>query len=370
MIKLTLTGLTQHDDYLLLLRWNKFVLPASRRRRWNAGKRRPLQRDIHIQFLHAQCRCLATQLMQLAALPFSRTPGERPHPGRGPPASLLPPTGPVLADPVAFRNLETHAILECLLFPPISLFFALLKLAWASAFSFPQTPPTLARASSPPTLVLGPSAKEFCGCATAPVPAQRQNRSPAPPTASQSLASAAPCVPTLETRRSPPAPRNRTDPVNRLFEGGPFWNKQPLSWKELGKIPSFFQSRVAVHGVVSQSIQLSTRRCCRALRPVIPKPTPASAPHRAANRLVRFCCPASTTAASRIDTALQHQPHWPLIPPRISRCGRPLSYFNFLFLHGQQEHLTLLVSASAPRSLSRFRRKTLHRGFLHELLIR
>ena len=165
------------------------------------------------------------------------------------------------------------------------------------------------------------------------------------------------------------SPERRTDAVNRLFEGGPFWNKQPLSWKELGKNPSFFQSRVAVHGVVSQSYP--------ALHP--PLLQGASTCHPQANTCI--CAPprrqspsplllsASTTAASRTDTALQQQPHWPLVP-RISRCGRPLNYFNSLFLHGRQEDLTRLVSASALPSLSRFRRKTLHRGFLHELLIR
>ena len=241
---------------------------------------------------------LATQLMLLAALP---PPSPFPEPlasGHTPVVarqqSLLPPTGPVLADPVALRNHETHAILECLLFPPISLFFAPLKLAWTAAFSFPQTPPTLARASSLPSLVLGPSAKEFRGCATAPVPAQRQNRSPAPPISSQSLVSAAPCVPTLETRSSPLAsplrqPENRTDLVNRLFERGHFGTNNTCLGKSREETLVFFQSRVAVHGVASQSIQLSTRPC-RALRPVIPKPTPASAPHRASNRPVRFCC--------------------------------------------------------------------------------
>ena len=306
--------------------------------------------------------------------PFSRTPGERPHPGRRPPAKPPPPTGPVLADPVALRNHETHAILECLLFPPISLFFAPLKLAWAAAFSFPQTPPTLARASSLPSLVLGPSAKEFRGCATAPVPAQRQNRSPAPPTPSQSLASAAPCVPTLETRSSPLAsplrqPREQNRPRQSFIRKRAFWNKQHLPWKESGRNPCFFRNPGSLCTESPQSIQL-------------PLLQGASTCHPQANTCI--CAPprrqspsplllsASTTAASRIDTALQQQPHWPPIPRRFPRCGRPLtSYFNSSFCTDNKiTARDLFPPALLPRCPG-FRRKTLHRRFLlHELLIR
>ena len=321
---------------------------------------------------------LATQLMLLAALP---PPSPFPEPlasGHTPVVarqqSLLPPTGPVLADPVALRNHETHAILECLLFPPISLFFAPLKLAWAAAFSFPQTPPTLARASSLPSLVLGPSAKEFRGCATAPVPAQRQNRSPAPPISSQSLVSAAPCVPTLETRSSPLAsplrpPEHRTDLVYRLFERGPFWNKQHLPWKESGRNPCFFpiqgrcaRSRLSVNPAPAAAgrFDLSSPSQHLHLRPTAP-PIAQSA-----------SLSASTTAASRIDTALQQQPHWPPIPRRFPRCGRPLtSYFNSSFCTDNKiTARDLFPPALLPRCPG-FRRKTLHRRFLlHELLIR
>ncbi len=290
--------------------------------------------------------------------------------------SLLPPTGPVLADPVALRNHETHAILECLLFPPISLFFAPLKLAWTAAFSFPQTPPTLARASSLPSLVLGPSAKEFRGCATAPVPAQRQNRSPAPPISSQSLVSAAPCVPTLETRSSPLAsplrqPGNRTDLVNRLFERGHFGTNNTCLGKSREETLVFFP----IQG-----------RCARSRLSVNPAQHPplqgASTCHPQANTCI--CAPprlqspsplllsASTTAASRIDTALQQQPHWPPIPRRFPRCGRPLTrYFNSSFCTDNKiTARDLFPPALLPRCPG-FRRKTLHRRFLlHELLIR
>lgn len=99
-----------------------------------------------------------TVLSWLPVPPLSRTPGETtitPVVASKPPRLWL--------GPVSFRNDETHAILECLLFPPISLFLVPDSpqplLGWS--FFFPSTSPTLARTFPPPIFRFGPIREEF-----------------------------------------------------------------------------------------------------------------------------------------------------------------------------------------------------------------
>lgn len=154
-----------------------------------------------------------TALSWLPVPPLSRTPGETTI---TPVAASKPPR--LWLVPVSFRNDETHAILECLLFPPISLFLFPVspQPLLGRSFFFPSTSPTFARTSLLPSLVLGASARNSCGCAAAPVPAANPTSAPSTAPASRWLPQLLACRHSRHEALGNPARTTEIDPGSSI----------------------------------------------------------------------------------------------------------------------------------------------------------